>query len=564
MNLAYLTDIIIMLVAAVVAVPLSRIIGLGTVPGFFIAGIVVGPSALSLIDNSVEIGHLAELGVVLLLFVIGIELKPSRLWLMRHMVFGLGTLQVTVTGAIISAAAIFVFGLEPRAAILIGPALALSSTSFVLQLLTEQRMLTSRYGRSSVAVLLFQDLAVVPLLALVSLLTVTDLTIEEDIGLALIEAMVILALIILGGRYLLQPLLQRVAHYGTPEVFTACAVLLVLGSAVIMAQIGLSMAMGAFVAGLLVADSEFRHQVVAEIQPFRGLLLGLFFMSMGMSLQLLPFFENSLFFIGIVVLLMSTKIALLWAFAALFGHKGPTAPAIGLLLAQSGEFALVLFAVAFDATLINEELFQQLLIIVILSMFATPPLAGIAHRLITKPGSEIIEEELTESFEKPASILVIGFGRVGHRVGQILEKRGLAYIAVEHEAEVVRLERNEGRSVVYGDALQPGVLHSLGIADMELVIVTVDDFQAAERLVSSLHHDFPDLNILVRAHDKEHCHTLQAQGARLAVSENLEASIALAKAAMAVLGGDKMEDDAVIDQFRKDYHSSTKINFDDG
>ncbi len=564
MNLAYLTDIIILLVAAVVAVPLSRIIGLGAVPGFLIAGIVVGPSALSLIDNSVEIGHLAELGVVLLLFVIGIELKPSRLWLMRHMVFGLGTLQVMVTGAIISATAYFIFGVEPRAAILIGPALALSSTAFVLQLLTEQGKLTSGYGRVSVAVLLFQDLAVVPLLALASLLTAADLTIEEDIGLALIEAMVILALIIFGGRYLLQPLLQRVARYGTPEIFTACAVLLVLGTAVLMAQIGLSMAMGAFVAGLLVADSEFRHQVMAEIQPFRGLFLGLFFMSMGMSLELLPLFENPLYFIGMVILLMTTKATLLWIFALLFRQKGGTAPAIGLLLAQSGEFALVLFAVAFDATLINEELFQQLLVIVILSMFATPPLARIAHRLVTKPGSEIIEEELTESLEKSASILVIGFGRVGHRVGQILERRGLTYIAVDLEADVVRRERSEGRSVVYGNALQHSVLQSLGIADMELVIVTVDDFKAAEHLVSSLHREFPDLNILARGHDLERCQTLQTQGARLVVSENLEARIALAKAAMSVRGGDNIEDDAVIDQFRKDYHSSTKINLDDG
>ncbi len=564
MNLAYLTDIIILLVAAVVTVPLSRIIGLGAVPGFLIAGIVVGPSALSLIDNSVEIGHLAELGVVLLLFVIGIELKPSRLWLMRHMVFGLGTLQVMVTGAIISATAYFIFGVEPRAAILIGPALALSSTAFVLQLLTEQGKLTSGYGRVSVAVLLFQDLAVVPLLALASLLTVADLTIEEDIGLALIEAMVILALIILGGRYLLQPLLQRVARYGTPEIFTACAVLLVLGTAVLMAQIGLSMAMGAFVAGLLVADSEFRHQVMAEIQPFRGLFLGLFFMSMGMSLELLPLFENPLYFLGMVILLMTTKATLLWVFALLFRQKGGTAAAIGLLLSQSGEFALVLFAVAFNGTLINEELFQQLLVIVILSMFATPPLARIAHRLVTKPGSEIIEEELTESLEKPASILVIGFGRVGHRVGQILERRGLTYIAVDLEADVVRRERSEGRSVVYGNALQHSVLQSLGIADMELVIVTVDDFKAAEHLVSSLHREFPDLNILARGHDMERCQTLQTQGARLVVSENVEASIALAKAAMAVLGGDSKEDDAVIDQFRKDYHSSTKINLDDG
>jgi monovalent cation:proton antiporter-2 (CPA2) family protein len=348
MNLAYLTDIIILLTAAVIVVPMSRFVGLGIVPGFLIAGIVVGPSALGLIDNRTEIAHLAELGVVLLLFVIGIELKPKRLWLMRRMVFGLGALQVVVTGALISAVAYFVFGVELKSAILIGPALALSSTAFVLQLLNEQKMLASAYGRTSLAVLLFQDLAVVPLLALASLLTVTDLTVEQDIGLALLEGLIILTLIILGGRYLLQPVLHRIARLGSPEIFTASAVLLVLGTAVLMENIGLSMAMGAFVAGLLVADSEFRHQVVAEIQPFRGLFLGLFFMSMGMSLELLSLFADPLVIAALVLMLMLLKAGVLWLLARLFGHKGKLPQANSQVIAQSGEFSQVLFALAFN------------------------------------------------------------------------------------------------------------------------------------------------------------------------------------------------------------------------
>ena len=558
MNLAYLTDIIILLMAAVIAVPLSRFAGLGTVPGFLIAGIVVGPSALGLIDNGAEISHLAELGVVLLLFVIGIELKPSRLWLMRRMVFGLGTLQVVITGVLISAAAYFVFDVEPRAAILIGPALALSSTAFVLQLLTEQKMLTSTYGRTSVAVLLFQDLAVVPLLALASLLTVADLTIEEDIGLALLEALTILALIILGGRYLLQPILQRVARYGSPEIFTASAMLLVLGAAVLMAQIGLSMAMGAFVAGLLVADSEFRHQVMAEIQPFRGLLLGLFFMSMGMSLELEQFFAEPLVFVGLVVMLMLIKAALLWPLARLYGHKGGTAPAIALLLAQSGEFALVLFAVASDTALLNEELFQQLLVVVVLSMLATPPIAGLAYKLAASRRGEPVGEEFAEEQAASASIVIVGFGRVGRRVGQILEMRDVPYVAVDNEAGVVKRERSAGRSVFYGDARQTDILKSLGVGDAGLVIVTIDDFQATEQVVSSLRRTFPQLDILARGHDLEHCRHLLVQGARLAVSENLEASIALANAALVKVKGDDVENDAVIDQFRIAYYAGSK------
>jgi monovalent cation:proton antiporter-2 (CPA2) family protein len=558
MDLAYLTDIIILLTAAVIVVPLSRRAGLGTVPGFLIAGVAVGPSVLGLIDNTAEIGHLAELGVVLLLFVIGIELKPSRLWLMRYMVFGLGTLQVLVTGVLISAVSYYAFGVDPRAAILIGPALALSSTAFVLQLLTEQKMLGSRYGRTSVAVLLFQDLAVVPLLALASLLTVADLTIEEDIGLALFEALLIITLILLGGRYLLQPILQRVARYGSPEIFTASAVLLVLGAAVLMAQIGLSMAMGAFVAGLLVADSEFRHQVMGEIQPFRGLLLGLFFMSMGMSLELEQFLAKPLLTIGLVLILMLTKAALLWPMAYLFGHKDKTAPAIALLLAQSGEFALVLFAVAFDAALLGEQLFQQLLVVVVFSMLATPPIAGLAYRLAASCREEPGGEEAAAEDITAASIVIVGFGRVGRRIGQILEMRDVSYVAVDNKADVVQRGRSTGRPVFYGDARQPEVLASLGMRDADLVIVSIDDFQAAEQVVSLLHRTFPQLEILARGQDQERCRHLQAQGARLAVSENLEASIALAGAALLKARGDDVANDAAIEHFREAYYAETR------
>lgn len=564
MSLEYLTDIIILLMAAVITVPLSRFARLGIVPGFLMAGIVVGPSSLGLIDNQAEIGHLAELGVVLLLFIIGIELKPSRLWLMRRLVFGLGALQVVVTGGLITAVAHLVFKLELRSAILIGPALALSSTAFVLQLLSEQKMLNSDYGRSSVAVLLFQDLAVVPLLALASLLTVSHITVQQDIGLALLEALVILTLIIFGGRYLLHPLLHRIARLGSPELFTASAVLLVLGTAVLMAHIGLSMAMGAFVAGLLVADSEFRHQVTAEIQPFRGLLIGLFFMSMGMSLELQFLFSEPLFFIGLVVMLMLAKAILIWLLAMMFGLEKRIAWAIALLLAQSGEFALVLFAVALNADLLSEGLFQQLLVVVVLSMLATPPLASVAYRLVTERKSE--SEETTLSETAPALIVILGFGRVGRRVGEIFEKRGVSYVAIDSNAGLVKRERDAGRTVFYGDAREPNVLKSLDVEDAALVIVTVDDFHAIEQVVSTLHRMSPGLNILARAHDMEHCKSLQARGARITVSENLEASIALAQSALSQISVDGAKNDAAIDRYRKNHYgvdsprSSSKTN----
>ena len=564
MNLAYLTDIIILLTAAVIVVPISRFVGLGIVPGFLIAGVLVGPSVLGLIHNRTEIAHLAELGVVLLLFVIGIELKPRRLWLMRRMVFGLGALQVVVTGAMISAAIYFIFGVDPKAAILIGPALALSSTAFVLQLLNEQKMLGSRYGRTSLAVLLFQDLAVVPLLALASLLTVTELTVEQDVGLALLEGLSILALIIFGGRYLLQPVLQRIARLGSPEIFTASAVLLVLGTAVLMAKIGLSMAMGAFVAGLLVADSEFRHQVVAEIQPFRGLLLGLFFMSMGMSLELLRLFADPLIFAGLVLTLMLVKGCILWLLARLFGHKGKLAQSIALILAQSGEFALVLFAVAFQGALLDEALFQQLLLVVVLSMLATPPLAGLAYRLAVSRSDDPKAKGLTKEDVASAAIVIVGFGRVGRRVGEILKIRDVPYVAVDNDAVVVKQERSLGHSVFFGDARQPDVLKSLDVGEAGLVIVTVDDFHAAEQVVSSLHRTFPDLEILARGHNLQHCQTLRTEGASLVVSENLEASIALAQAALVKVAGDDAQNDTAINQFRSAYYADTEKGSEGG
>lgn len=555
MNLDYLTDVIILLTAAVILVPLARLSRLGTVPGFLIAGIVVGPSSLGLIDNQTEIAHLAELGVVLLLFVIGIELKPSRLWLMRRQVFGLGALQVVVTGGLITAAVYFLFGIDLRSAILIGPALALSSTAFVLQLLTEQKMLTSSYGRTSIAVLLFQDLAVVPLLALVSLLVVAPVTVERDIVVALTEALLILALVILGGRYLLQPILHSIARLGSPETFTASAVLLVLGTGVLMAQIGLSMAMGAFVAGLLIADSEFRHQVSAEIQPFRGLLIGLFFMSMGMSLELRLVIAEPLFFIGLVVALMLSKAAILWLLVKMFRITNGTAPATALLLAQSGEFALVLFAVAFDTALLSEGLFQQLLVVVVLSMLATPPLAGVAYRIVSTHRGESQESTSAEAPAEPASIVILGFGRVGRRVAEILEARGMAYLAVDYKPDIVKRERVAGRTLFYGDARTPDVLKSLETGDAPLVVVTLDDFQATEQVVSLLHRMYPKLPILARGHDVDHCRRLKAKGAWITVSENLEASVALAQAALSLVNSDQGGNDAAIEQYRKHYYS---------
>ena len=553
MTANYFLDIVILLGAAVVAVPLSRVVGFGAVPGFLIAGVVVGPSGLALISNVTEISRLSELGVVLLLFVIGIELNPSRLWKMRRLVFGLGTLQVVFTGALITAAVHLMLGVSFRAAAVIGPALALSSTAFVLQILAERRALHSESGRASLAVLLLQDLAVVPLLALVPLLAMQRLSIGTDIAIALVEAIVILLAVVVGGRYLLQPILHRVAQTRSKEIFTAVTILLVLGSAVLTEHLGLSMAMGAFIAGLLIADSPFRHEVIAEIEPFRGLFLGLFFMSMGMSLEVGQFVAQPIVSLVLLSVLIVIKFSVLWPLAMAFGLGARTAAAVAMLLAQSGEFGLVLFAYAFESELLDAGLFQQLLVVVVLSMLATPPLAHFAQRLASADTRAPADDH-----DKPvkAPVVLAGFGRVGRRIGEILTSAGVPYVAIDQDSSLVLRERANGHQVFYGDGRKPDVLRSLGVADASLVIVTVNDFEATESIVAALHRAHPKLTILARGHTASQCQALRQLGASLAISENLEASLDLAREALLheLVGTDRTEE--LLRRFREEYYSS--------
>jgi len=545
----YLLDIVILLAAAVIAVPLFRAAGLGAVPGFLVAGVLVGPHGLALIDNVTEIGQLAELGVVLLLFVIGIELKPARLWLMRRLVFGLGTLQFVITGALLTAGAYFVFAVPFRTAILIGPALALSSTAFVMQLLAEQKMLHSEYGRTSFSILLLQDLAVVPLLALVPLLAAPALTVGADIVLALAQAIGILLLAIVGGRYLLQPILHRVTGARNREVFTALAVLLVLGSALLTEVVGLSMAMGAFIAGLLIADSPFRHGVIAEIQPFRGLLLGLFFMSMGMTLNLGEFFAQPLTVLGMLVALVTVKFVVLWVLALSFGLRTKVSAAVAMLLSQSGEFGLVLFAYTYQAQLMSTDLYVQLLLVIVLSMLVTPPLAYLARQLAA---ARTDQQNADDEVPSRAPVVLAGFGRVGRHIGQILMLAGEPYVAIDTDSSLVLRERANGHHIFYGDARRAEVLRAVGVKDADLVIVTVDDAATTENIVAALHQAYPKVTILARGHDADHCRKLRKLGATIAVSETLGASLELARQVLIRDDRDSAKVEALLRRFHRE------------
>ena len=550
---AYLSDIVILLIAAVVVVPLFQLARLGAVPGFLVAGVIVGPSGLSAISNVSEIGYLAEIGVVLLLFVIGIELKPSRLWLMRRHVFGLGSAQVLLTGVVLAAISHLAFGIPVRTAVLVGPALALSSTAFVLQILISQKLLTSQYGRVAIAVLLLQDLAVVPLLALIPLLAVPGISIGADIGLALMESLAILAVVVLAGRFFLHPLLHRVARGGSPEVFTASAVLIVLGAAMATEHAGLSMAMGAFLAGLLISESAYRHQVVAEIQPFRGLLLGLFFMSMGMSFDVALLVADPTGALLLVALLIAVKFLILAGLARLFAMQQRSALAVALLLAQSGEFALVLFALARQTNLLGELLFQQLLLIVLLSMLITPVLAHLARRLVASPGAQGSEPAEDEP-RATAPVVVVGFGRVGHRIGEILVRAGQPFVALDSDAALIARERKKGNQVYYGDMSNPGVLKSVGAADARVIVVTLNDPEATEALVGAIRAQYPGVQILARGHNLETCQNLSRLGAAGVVSENVEASLELSRMVMERIGQDAAQSREILAAFRHRYH----------
>lgn len=376
-----LVDIVILLAVSVVVVPLFRAIGLGAIPGFLVAGLVIGPSGLGYIENREEIHHLSELGVVFLLFIIGIELQPARLWKMRHLVMGLGNLQLLASGSVLTVVVYLLSHLSWEVSLLIGATLALSSTAFVLQLLADRKMISVGYGTPVVAILLMQDMAVVPLLAYVSLLASPGLDLGEDLLLALVEALAILLTLVVIIRFTLNPVLRLLARHGSPEIFTASALLLVLGSALAMERVGLSLAMGGFVAGLLIADSSYRHQIIAEIRPFRGLLLGLFFISMGMSMDLQLLWEKPITILLVTTALMSIKLITILPLAHLFGYRGKAALSVALMLAQAGEFSLVLFALANSEGILEDELFQLLLMTVLFSMLITPLLERLAYRL---------------------------------------------------------------------------------------------------------------------------------------------------------------------------------------
>jgi len=558
----FLRDALILLAAAVVVVPLFQRLRLGAILGFLFTGLMIGPAVLGWVDNKQEINQLAELGVVFMLFAIGLEVRPARLWLMRRLVFGLGGLQVMVTGLVLTGIAVL-FGLRTGAAVIVGFGLALSSTAFVIQLLAERAELNTVHGRSTFGVLLLQDLAVVPLLALVPLFADRATPLLDSLGFAALQTVVIMLVIVLGGRYLLRPLLGQAADAGSPEVFAAAALLVALGTAWLTEQAGLSMGMGAFAAGLLLSDSRYRYQVAADVAPFKGLLMGLFFIAVGMRLDLLLLIQQPLVVIGLLAGLLAIKALIIWGLARATGHGAVDAAKMALLLAQGGEFALVLMVTATNAGVFTLDEKRLVALLVTLSMAATPLLGWAASRIGTRHDEDRIPAPGVQLDGEQLRVIIGGFGRVGRGIAQMLSAAGVPYVAVDSNRSRVDQGKRDGFNVYFGDIARKDVQRSAGAKHARVLVLAVEQPEHAEHAVQAVKNEFPELRVVARAHDVENRDRLRSVGADHVVLEVLETTLQLGAAALTVAGLSDSDVMMLQERFRSDDYTRLVVETND-
>lgn len=546
--MSLLQEAIIYLVAAIIAVPISKRLGFGSVLGYLAAGIIIGPFGLRFIRDPEHILHFAELGVVFLLFIIGLELQPSRLWVLRRMVFGLGSAQVVLSAIVIGLLA-WTYGFTPTAAAVSGLILALSSTAFVLQLLAEKKQLTTVHGRAAFSILLFQDLAVIPLIALLPLIgSGTSGESQFDplmVGISLAS----IAGLIIGGHFLLRPLLRIAAHSKLPELFTATALLVVIGAALFMQFAGMSMVLGAFIAGMLLADSEYRHELEADLAPFKGLLLGLFFIAVGMSVNIGLLLEEPKTILLFVVGLMAAKAIVLYPLAKAFGlcnTKG--ALSLAAVLSQGGEFAFVLFAVVAREQIIDTTQIDRLILAVAVSMLLTPVVYLIIEYVTGRMG-EKDDAEYDEMEDAGNAVIIAGFGRIGQIIGRLLRVKGQSFTALEIDSSQVDVIRRYGSKVYFGDAGRLDLLRAAGADRAKLLVLAIDDVEASIKTVETVIRHFPHLNIVARARNRRHAHKLMDLGITHIFRETLLSSLAMSERVLEMLGFDQEEVRRVIDTF---------------
>ncbi|MBX3726263.1 MAG: monovalent cation:proton antiporter-2 (CPA2) family protein [Xanthomonadales bacterium] len=533
-----LVKAVALLGAAVVAVPLFRRLGLGSVLGYLAAGLAIGPFGLALFTDPMAILHVAELGVVMFLFVIGLEMRPSHLWHLRGQIFGLGTAQISLALAALTGVGLLL-GFTPVTAFIGAAGFVLTSTAIVVQLLVERGDIALPPGQKMVSVLLFEDLLIVPLLALVAFMAPGAAEAPGsrwlDIGLGVAAV----AALVAAGLWLLNPLFRLLAAAKAREVMTAAALLVVLGSALLMELGGLSMAMGAFLAGVLLSESTFRHQLEADIEPFRGLLLGLFFLAVGMALDLTVVAANWLLILTAVPAMMLVKAACIYAVARLFRSRHGEALDRAVVMAQGGEFAFVLYAAAAAGGLIDGVANAQLTAIVVLSMALTPLVVLALRPLLRRAPPSMAGVDAADGLT--GSVLLVGFGRFGQVVSQSLLARGVDVSLIDTDIEMIRDAERFGFKVYYGDGTRLDVLHASGAASARVILVCVDDREAALRIATLARAAFPQARLLVRAWDREHALHLLAAGVDGLVRETFESALQFGEDALRLLGVDAAE-----------------------
>jgi len=549
---------LIILAAAIVVVPLFRRLRITPVLGYLLAGLLIGPHALGVVRELEVIEGLAEFGVVFLLFAIGLELSLDRLLAMRRHAFGMGTLQVMITGTAIFLLARLA-GLGAAEAFVLGGGLALSSTAVVLRMLEESGDVHTRAGRMALAVLLLQDLAVVPLLTIVPLLGGEEGALLPGLGVAAAKALGAMALIVVTGRLLLRPVLRAVAAARTPELFTGITLFLALGVSWLTGLAGLSMALGAFLAGLLISETEYRHQVEGDIEPFRGLLLALFFMTIGMEIDLGLLVERAGTVVAAVLALVVVKAAVVAALARAFGQPAGTAVFVGLGLAQAGEFAFVLFTLAMAGGALSREVGALALLVVALSIVLTPLLLRLGRaagdRLSRARPGDPLEELDQEARDLRRHVLILGLGRAGRTVVRLMEAHGTEFVGLDLDPDTVAAERGRGTPVFYGDGTRVEVLRAAGLARAAGVVVTLDDPSAATRAVRAIHAENDRIPVMVRARDTGQCGPLSVAGATGVVPELVEGSLQLGGRLLVALGEPQDEVEAALADLRENSYS---------
>lgn len=547
----------IYLCAAVIAAPIARRLGLGSVLGYLLAGIVIGPVLGLVGSETTEIQHFAEFGVVMMLFLVGLELQPKMLWAMRNRLLGLGGLQVLLSTALIAGGALLT-GLDWRVALAIGLIFSLSSTAIVLQTLNEKGLAKTDGGRAGFSVLLFQDIAVIPMLALIPLLALPELT-GSRLASAASDAqaaghggsagfidglpgwqhgllvMAAIAIVLLGGHFLSRPVFRFIAASRLREIFTASALLLVIGIALLMMAVGLSPALGTFLAGVVLADSEFRHELESDIEPFKGLLLGLFFLTVGAGINFDILYNDFALLVGLAIGVMLVKGLVLWGLARLFRLQGADGWLLTLGLAQAGEFGFVLLSFSLQSHVIPAELAAKLSLVVALSMLLTPGLFMLYDKLVRQRSNDE-DDRPADAIEQTGAVIIAGSGRFGQIVNRMLVASGVSTVVLDHEASIIDTLGKVGIKSYYGDASRPELLHAAGIESAQAIVIAIDDPGRNVEMVEHIRRHYPDLKILSRAFDVNHLYLLNKAGADIAVREMFESSVLLARATLQSIG----------------------------